>query len=44
MLELHPTCENFNKVLPADSTEATIYSFERTYLLHVNSTTTPALF
>jgi hypothetical protein len=31
MLELRPTCENCNKPLPPDSTEARICSFECTF-------------
>jgi len=31
MLELRPTCENCNKLLPPDSTEAMICSFECTF-------------
>nr|WP_294859619.1 DUF1272 domain-containing protein [uncultured Fluviicola sp.] len=31
MLELRPTCENCNKALPVDSTEAYICSFECTF-------------
>jgi hypothetical protein len=31
MLELRPTCENCNKALPPDSTEARICSFECTF-------------
>ena len=31
MLELRPTCENCNKTLPPDSTEAMICSFECTF-------------
>jgi hypothetical protein len=31
MLELRPTCENCNKALPANSSEARICSFECTY-------------
>src|SRR5215468_1556841 len=31
MLELRPTCENCNKALPPDSTEAMICSFECTF-------------
>lgn len=31
MLELRPTCENCNKSLPPDSTEAMICTFECTY-------------
>ena len=31
MLELRPTCENCNKPLPPDSTEAMICSFECTF-------------
>jgi len=31
MLELRPTCENCNKKLPPDSTEAMICSYECTY-------------
>ncbi len=31
MLELRPTCENCNKSLPPDSTEAFICSYECTY-------------
>ncbi|HTY89210.1 MAG TPA: DUF1272 domain-containing protein [Candidatus Acidoferrum sp.] len=31
MLELRPTCENCNRPLPADSTEAMICSFECTF-------------
>ena len=31
MLELRPTCEHCNKVLPPDSTEARICSFECTF-------------
>lgn len=31
MLEIRPTCENCNKSLPFDSTEAMICSFECTY-------------
>jgi hypothetical protein len=31
MLELRPTCENCNKQLPPDSTEATICTFECTF-------------
>jgi hypothetical protein len=31
MLELRPTCENCNRALPPDSTEAMICSFECTF-------------
>jgi hypothetical protein len=31
MLELRPTCENCNRALPPDSTEARICSFECTF-------------
>ena len=31
MLELRPTCENCNKVLPPDATEAMICTFECTF-------------
>ncbi|MDY8135703.1 DUF1272 domain-containing protein [Aquimarina sp. 2201CG5-10] len=31
MLEIRPTCENCNKALPNDSTEAMICSFECTF-------------
>jgi uncharacterized protein len=31
MLELRPTCENCNKLLPPDSTQAMICSFECTF-------------
>jgi len=31
MLELRPTCENCNKTLPPDSTEAMICTFECTF-------------
>lgn len=31
MLELRPTCENCNKALPPDSTEARICSYECTF-------------
>ena len=31
MLELRPTCENCNKALPPQSTEAMIYTFECTF-------------
>ena len=31
MLELRPTCENCNKLLPADSLEARICSYECTF-------------
>ncbi len=31
MLELRPTCENCNKLLPPDSTEARICSYECTF-------------
>jgi uncharacterized protein len=31
MLELRPTCEHCNKLLPSDSTEAMICSFECTF-------------
>ena len=31
MLELRPTCENCNKLLPPDSLEAMICSFECTF-------------
>lgn len=31
MLELRPTCEHCNKILPPDSTEAMICSFECTF-------------
>lgn len=31
MLELRPSCENCNKLLPPDSTEARICSYECTY-------------
>ena len=31
MLQLRPTCENCNKPLPADSTQARICSFECTF-------------
>lgn len=31
MLELRPTCENCNKALPPDSTEAMICSYECTF-------------
>lgn len=31
MLDIRPTCENYNKDLPYDSTEAMICTFECTY-------------
>lgn len=31
MLELHPTCENCNKSLPPDATDAQICTFECTF-------------
>jgi hypothetical protein len=31
MLELRPTCENCNKVLPPDSVEGRICTYERTF-------------
>jgi len=34
MLELRPTCENCNKKLPPDSTEAMICTYECTFCKH----------
>jgi hypothetical protein len=34
MLELRPTCENCNKLLPPESTEARICSYECTFCAH----------
>lgn len=36
MLELRPTCENCNKPLPPDSTEALICSYECTWCIECN--------
>lgn len=38
MLSLRPTCENCNKLLPADSSEARICSYECTYCAHCADT------